>query len=382
MSSPSLDAVVVGSGPNGLAAAITLARAGRSVRVVEAAETIGGGTRTEELTLPGFRHDVCSSIVPLTRGVAVLPDDRPGRPRRRARPPGRPGRPPARRRAGGRPRALDRRPTAAGLAEIDPRDGAALARPVRRLVHAADALFEELLGPVDPRPAPSARRSARSGCPSLLPATRLARLAFLRRRRPGALRRARGPLDARPDPAADRRSASSSGLGPRRRLADGSRRHGRDRHGAGRGARDLGGEIETGHEVRGLAELPPSRVGAPRHHATRRAPDRRRPAAGARPAGRTSAFRYGSGVFKVDWALDGPIPWTAEGPRRAATVHLGGTLGRDRAGEREVARGRPPGAAVRARSPSTPPWDPTRAPAGKAHGVGVLPRARPARRST
>src|SRR4249920_1450972 len=62
------DAIVVGAGPNGLAAAITLARAGRSVRVVEAAATVGGGTRSAELTLPGFVHDVCSAIHPL--GVA------------------------------------------------------------------------------------------------------------------------------------------------------------------------------------------------------------------------------------------------------------------------------------------------------------------------
>src|SRR6476660_5236780 len=65
MTGPALDAIVVGSGPNGLAAALTLARAGRSVRVYEAAATIGGGTRTEDLTLPGFRHDTCSTIVPL-----------------------------------------------------------------------------------------------------------------------------------------------------------------------------------------------------------------------------------------------------------------------------------------------------------------------------
>src|SRR4029453_277901 len=66
MTTPDLDAIVIGAGPNGLAAALTLARAGRSVRVYEAAATIGGGIRTAELTLPGFRHDVCSSIVPLT----------------------------------------------------------------------------------------------------------------------------------------------------------------------------------------------------------------------------------------------------------------------------------------------------------------------------
>ena len=128
--------------------------------------------------------------------------------------------------------------------------------------------------------------------------------------------------------------------------------------------RDLGGEIETGHEVRSLAELPPSRVvlldTTPRaalRIAGDRLPRRTRRAYGA--------FRYGSGVFKLDWALDGPIPWTAEGPRRAATVHVGGTLGQVALGEREVARGRHPERPFVLLAQYAA-WDPTRAPDGQA----------------
>ena len=85
-------------------------------------------------------------------------------------------------------------------------------------------------------------------------------------------------------------------------------------------------------------------------------------------------FRYGSGVFKVDWALDGPVPWTAEGPRRAATVHLGGTLDEIAAAEADVAAGRHPDRPY-VLFVQYAPWDPSRAPDGQDHGLGLLPRA-------
>jgi phytoene dehydrogenase-like protein len=127
--------------------------------------------------------------------------------------------------------------------------------------------------------------------------------------------------------------------------------------------RSLGGEIVTGERVGSLDQLPPAR--AVLFDTTPRAVVA---IAGDRLPPRTrsgyEAFRYGSGVFKVDWALDGPIPWTADGLRRAGTVHLGGTLGEIAASESEVAAGR------HAERPFTllvqyHPWDPSRAPAGK-----------------
>jgi phytoene dehydrogenase-like protein len=352
------DAIVVGSGPNGLAAAITVARAGRSVVVYEAAATIGGGTRTEELTLPGFRHDVCSTILPLTlaspffrsidlvaRGIEVVQPDAPV----------------GHALDGGRAATIERSvdDTAAALG----RDGPAWRRLFGPLVADADKLGAELLRPVVHVPRhPLAL--ARFGLPALLPASGLARIAF----REEPARALLAGLAAHSMVDLHRPLSASFGLvlglyahavgwpmirGGSVAVADGLAAE----------LRSLGGTIETGRPVASLGELPAAKVvlldTTPRAAVA---------IAGERLPGRTrriyEGFRYGSGVFKVDWALDGPIPWRAESLHRAATVHVGGTLGELAAAERTVARGG---------HPERPfvlvvqysPWDDSRAPAGR-----------------
>ncbi|HEY7130781.1 MAG TPA: NAD(P)/FAD-dependent oxidoreductase, partial [Candidatus Limnocylindrales bacterium] len=345
---------------NGLAAAITLARAGRSVRVIEAAPTVGGGMRTEERTLAGFRHDVCASIVPLTvaspffrtidlgaRGADLVHADAPV----------------AHPLDGGRAMVVERS-TAATAAALPGRDGATWRRLFDPLVNAADDLAEEILGPVlhIPRhPLPLGL----FGLLSLLPAARLARTQF----EGDAARAAFAGLAAHSMLDLTRPLTSAFGLVL-----------GIYAHAAGwplvRGGTsaiasalvaeltDLGGEIEIDREVTSLRELPESRVVL--LDTTPRAALR---IAGDRLPGRTrrafESFRYGSGVFKLDWALDGPIPWTADGPRRAATVHLGGTLSEIARSERLVARGGHPERPFVLLAQYAA-WDPTRAPHGKA----------------
>jgi phytoene dehydrogenase-like protein len=352
------DAIVVGAGPNGLAAAITLARAGVGVTVYEAAPTPGGGARSAELTLPGFVHDVCSTVLGTTlaspffatvdwaaRGVEFV---HPEVPLAHALAPDR---------AVFLERSVDA--TAAGLG----RDGAAYRRLMGPLVKASDQLMPWIFGPVLGFPRhPIAQ--ARFGLPGLLPATTLGRLAF----REEPARALLACLAGHSMVSIDRLATSSFGFG----LA-------MIAHDVGwpvvRGGTQvltdalvaelasLGGEVVTNRRIDRLTDLPPARAVlldlTPRQAieiAGDRLPDRYRRALGR--------FRYGPGIFKIDWALDGPIPWQVPELGRAGTVHLAGSAADIARAERAVHRGHeaelPFVLLVQASQ-----FDATRAPAGK-----------------
>ena len=373
MTTPDLDAIVVGAGPNGLAAALTLARAGRSVRVYEAAATIGGGTRTAELTLPGFRHDICSTILPLTAGLAVLPDDRLGRPRRRAHPSRRAARPRPRRRARGRARALVRGDR--GRPRPGPTD-----RRWRRLAPAV-------------RSAGTRRAEAVRGAPAVPSSTCRA----TRWRWPGSACRRCARRRASPEAgSAARRRGRCSRASPRTRC---SRSTGRCRrpfglvlgmyaHAVGwpmiRGGsagvsdalaaelRALGGEIVTGERVDRLDQLPAARAvlfdTTPRPWSPSPATAcRRGPGAGTR---RSATARACSRSIGRSMAPSRGPP-TACGARR--TVHLGGTLDEVARSESDVAARPPSRAAVHAARP-VPPVGPDPGARREDDGLGVLPR--------
>jgi phytoene dehydrogenase-like protein len=351
------DAVVVGSGPNGLAAAVTLAGAGLAVLVREAADGLGGGARTLPLTLPGFLHDRCSAIHPLAVGSPLF---------RRLELARRGVRwivPPA---AAAHPfddgtAALLLRSTADTGAQLG-EDGRAWRALFDPLARAFDDLMDETLGALVHLP----RRPlllARFGLSALLPARALAEGRF---RGPRARALFAGlaahsvlPLERSPSAAFGLvlgAAAHAVGWpfpeGGAQRIPDALAALLRER----------GGELETGAEVRALSDLPPARLVlldlTPRQ-VLRVAGDRLPP----RYRRALARYRYGPGAFKVDYALSAPIPWRARECAQAGTIHLGGALEEIAAAERAVAAGELPSRPFVLVAQHTP-FDPTRAPPG------------------
>jgi phytoene dehydrogenase-like protein len=351
------DAVVVGAGPNGLSAAIELARARKTVLVLEAADSAGGGLRSAELTLPGFIHDPCAEVVPLTLGSPFLSSLpladfgvqllHPRVPLAHALDDGT---------AAVLERSVER--TATGLGA----DAAAYQRLMGPIVAAWRQLVEDLLGPFRlPRHPISL---VRFGLAATLPATVLGQLAFRKAKAQALL----AGMSAHSMLPLERPASAAFGLvlgmlghavgwpvvrGGSQRLADALVGY----------LASLGGETCTNCRVTGLEQLPAHRAAlldlAPRQ--VLRVAGTSLPTKYRRELAR---FKYGPGVFKVDWALEGPIPWQAQACVGAGTVHVGGTCQEVAASEAAVWRGTHP------RSPfvilaQPTVVDPSRAPAGR-----------------
>lgn len=329
-----VDAVVVGAGPNGLAAAISLAREGRSVTVLEAASTVGGGVRSAELTLPGFIHDVCSAVYPFGRTSPFFRAaglDRHGL--RWVQPLAALGHP-----LDDGSAVLLEGDVDATASSLGP-DADAYRRLMAPIVRDWDRLLPDVLAPLHiPLSPPRALRLALFGRLAIRSATSLGRRFRGERARAllaGAAAHSQIGLTEPVSAAAALvmlASAHADGWpfpeGGAGRLAEAMAAE----------VRALGGTIEVGRRVDRLDDLPPHRVGlfdvAPRQllgiAGDELPPGYRR---------RLANYRYGPGVFKLDVALAGPIPWRAPELSRAGTVHLGGTFEEIVRTEAAVARG-------------------------------------------
>jgi phytoene dehydrogenase-like protein len=313
------DGIVIGSGPNGLAAAIVLARAGRSVLVLEAAEQIGGGVRSAELTLPGFTHDVCSAVPAMAAASPFL----------RSLPLPEhglewivPSYPAAHPLDDGTAAILDRSLDA--TCERLGVDGEAYRNLFGPIVKSWNRLEPFLLGPIGLPKHPLV--AAAFGLGALRPATRLVTSFFktepARALFAGLAAHSVLPLDAWGSSAIALVIGAVAHVkgwpipkGGSQKIADAMASY----------LQSLGGVIETGVRVRSLNELPPSKIVlcdlSPRgllEVAGEKLPPAYRRA--------LEKFEYGPGAFKLDWALRGPIPWCASECAKASTVHLGGTL--------------------------------------------------------
>lgn len=351
------DAVIVGSGPNGLAAAITFAKVGRSVLVLEAQEHIGGCTRSAALTLPGFTHDVCSAVHPMAVASPFfrsLPLQEHGL--EWVHPPLCLAHPLDDSSAAVIDHSLQR--TCAELGA----DAGAYQSIIGSIAANWQSLQDDLLGPIGFSYHPV--RMARFGMHALQPAARLARAHFRTERGralfAGLAAHSLMPLDAWGTAAIGLVIGAVAHVagwpiakGGSQRIADALTSY----------LRSLGGELATGVRVNSLKELPPAKavlcdvsprglleIAGDHFPASYRAALER--------------YDYGAGVFKVDWALRAPIPWKAAPCRKAGTVHIGGTL-------EEIARAEQEGCTnMHSERPfvllsQASLFDPTRAPAGQ-----------------
>jgi phytoene dehydrogenase-like protein len=359
--SRSYDAVVVGSGPNGLAAAVKLAQAGLSVAVFESRATVGGGAYTAELTLPGFRHDVFSAVHPLTVASPFL----------RTLPLAEHGlewiHSPA-------PLA---HPLDDGTAVLLERSVEATARNLERDARSYKKLVEPLVGHWDDlagdmlRPLSFPRHPllfSRFGLRAIRSASGLAETAFAGPR----ARALFAGLGAHSIMPLDRLGSAAIGLvmcvtahavgwpiakGGSQRIAEALAAY----------LRTLKGEIVTGATIDSVEKLPKARV-----ILLDVTPRQLLQMVQGFPEGyqhRLKGYRYGPGAFKVEWALDEPIPWRAEACRRAATVHLGGTLDEIAEAEAGIWRDKHPERPFVLLTQQSL-FDPTRAPEGK-HTAGA-----------
>ncbi|CAN5916326.1 NAD(P)/FAD-dependent oxidoreductase [soil metagenome] len=350
------DAIIIGSGPNGLAAAIHLAKQGKKTLILEASDTVGGGMRTKELTLPGFRHDVCSAVHPM--GLAS-PFFRSLELEKHGLKWLQPEVPLAHPLDDGREAVLFQslEQTCLGLGI----DGARYRRFFAPLIEHAHNLYGDLLAPAGIPKHPFT--VARFGIGAALPATLFAKYFQSTEARAlfaGNAAHSVMPLENLLTSAIGlmlQMSAHAVGWpmakGGSQSLADTLLRI----------FESHGGEVQCSRQVKSLEELPTSKAYlfdlSPRNLA--------KITGEALPLGyrqKLLAFRHGPGVFKVDYALSAAIPWQAENCRKAGTVHVGGTLEEITASERDAWEGR------HSEKPFTlvvqpTICDPTRAPEGK-----------------
>ncbi|MFJ5832682.1 phytoene desaturase family protein [Streptomyces sp. NPDC093089] len=348
-----LDVVVVGAGPNGLTAAVELARRGFSTAVFEAEPTIGGGARTEELTLPGFRHDPCSAVHPLGAGSPVfgtMPLDRYGlewlHPELPMAHPWDDG-----------TAAVLARSVAETAASFGPRDAGAYRRLVAPFLGKWDTLARDFMQlPLTALPRDPVTL-ARFGLAGLPPSTWLMR-RFQDEKAPalfaGLVGHVIAPLGGLATGAVGLVFALAAHAGgwpmPRggsQSISDALAAY----------LKDLGGAVHTDFEVKRLDDLPPARA-----YVFDTSPTALARIAGF--GGHYDHYRYGASVFKIDYALDGPVPWTADEARRAGTVQIGPTAGEIDTALRAASSGTAPDAPfLITAQPSL--VDPSRAPEGK-----------------